>query len=240
MGCDLGRPGRLATATKLPIEKIEELAKTFGGIVPPDLAEKLAAPITSTDQAITQLQLRSKELSEKPIMMQVEDEGVRNAIRGIEGLKVEATGTPGVVKITAENQEAIDKLNEVKVETQQFNTLTAVPRVDLHTELFRQKLDHANSLIDFLGKEPLRLRLISSLGSCGRTSRSPTVRSTVDCPDRGSAGSVEIGQRSAMRTRSTARSTRSRRSRMFALSSPLSGIRLRGRSTGGPNIQALR
>ncbi|NKU01797.1 hypothetical protein GS918_28155 [Rhodococcus hoagii] len=113
----------------------------------------MAAPITSTDQAITQLQLRSKELSEKPIMMQVEDEGVRNAIRGIEGLKVEATGTPGVVKITAENQEAIDKLNEVKVETQQFNTLTAVPRVDLHTELFRQKLDHANSLIDFLGKE---------------------------------------------------------------------------------------
>ncbi|ORM21769.1 tape measure protein [Prescottella equi] len=143
----------LSDASGLAPEKIRELAEALGGIVPPDLADKLAAPITSADQAITQLQLRSKELSEKPIMMQVEDEGVRNAIRGIEGLKVEATGTPGVVKITAENQEAIDKLNQVKIEAQQFNTLTAVPRVDLHTELFRQKLDHANSLIDFLGKE---------------------------------------------------------------------------------------
>ncbi|WP_192899539.1 hypothetical protein, partial [Mannheimia haemolytica] len=63
------------------------------------------------------------------------------------------TSNPSVFNIRAENQEAIDKLNEVKFEAQQFNTLTAVPRIDLHTALFQQKLDHANALIDYLGKE---------------------------------------------------------------------------------------
>ncbi|MBM4496335.1 tape measure protein [Rhodococcus hoagii] len=225
----------LSDASGLAPEKIRELAEALGGIVPPDLADKLAAPITSADQAITQLQLRSKELSEKPIMMQVEDEGVRNAIRGIEGLKVEATGTPGVVKITAENQEAIDKLNQVKIEAQQFNTLTAVPRVDLHTELFRQKLDHANSLIDFLGKEtpsPEADLIIGKLRENKQIADGEIDKLTARIAD--PQVRLEIGQ--ALRDANTINGeiNKIRLSRMFALSSPISGIRLRAPQHWGP------
>ncbi|NKV46360.1 hypothetical protein GS926_14795 [Rhodococcus hoagii] len=144
----------LAAGSKVSRQELESLGGQFYGLVPPDLADKLLAPITSTEQAITHLQLRSKELSEKPITMTVEDEGVRNAIREIEGLKLDTEGLPpGVVRVTAENQEAIDRLNAVEAKTKFVGTLTAVPRVDLHTALFEQKNDHAQALINYLGEQ---------------------------------------------------------------------------------------
>lgn len=145
----------LSEASKISVEDLARVGAHVGGLIPPDLADTLLAPVTSTEQAITQLKVRSEELSKSPINMRIEDEGVRNAIRDIEGLKVEATDTPGIVKVTADNQEAIDRLKAVKIESDFVGNLTAVPRVDLHTELFQQKRDHATRLIEYLdAQEP--------------------------------------------------------------------------------------